>query len=526
MARHTLAFALVALVACTSPNRNKPTDGAADAAAATADLAFVPAPHAPLVKVPTGSGPRLNPLSLVVIVGDGDPLANDLFAFAKGMPKSAWWTAVTADYGDVPVSVSAIVGPAITSNVSGGDVIAYVDNLVANGAPQPNGHTFYLVYLPEGVSILEKGMPVTGCWGYHSVYHKGANDNVGAIVRCTANTIVGTLIGETALGSHETLESLSDPAPFTGEALPDDGSMPMPARSVWALAYGHEVGDLCETVNGIDEGQVRYQRIWSAKAAAAGDDPCEPAHAGPYYSVTTDAAWYPVAGGEAVVIPVGGWSSAPAYPWSVQARVKNSSASGFVAAPRLRVGHRLVGAELAERADAGHADRRAGDVGRSDPRHERGGLGRRRLPNRRRIDRGERFRYRWRGRWRGRRWRNRSRGFRAAGLRAERHGARRRGAPDRRGSPQRLNRTNGEDVLALIDHAVRRQARARLAASTPGKVSAHSPGSVCNTRAMPLASVVPSRISSLGGALRSARCRHAVLSQSLASPPATHGSSQ
>jgi hypothetical protein len=334
MPRPTIVVTLAAaLGACTAPNWNAVTDGAAPVdAAAPPDLAFVPAPHAPFVQVPTGGGPMLNPLSLVVIVTDGDPLENDLFAFAKKMPKSAWWTAVTADFGAVPATVSAIVGPAITSDVSGSDIIAYVDSLVANGAPQPDGHTFYLVYLPDGVSILEKGAPVPGCWGYHSRYHDGASDDVGAVVRCARNTIVSTLAAETSLGSHETLEALSDPVAFTGEALQSDGALPIAQRSVWALAYGHEIGDLCETVSGVDEGQLLYQRIWSAGAAAAGGDPCVPAPDGPYYSVTTDAPWYPVAAGEAVVIPVGGWSSAPAAPWNVDARVKKSSADGFVAA--------------------------------------------------------------------------------------------------------------------------------------------------------------------------------------------------
>jgi hypothetical protein len=100
---------------------------------------------------------------------------------------------------------------------------------------------------------------------------------------------------------------------------------------VWPLAYGHEIGDLCETVSGATEGQTEYQRIWSASAAAGGGDPCVPAPDGPYYSVTTDAPWYAVAAGEAVVIPVGGWSSAPAAPWNVDVRVKKSSAAGFVA---------------------------------------------------------------------------------------------------------------------------------------------------------------------------------------------------
>ena len=75
--------------------------------------------------------------------------------------------------------------------------------------------------------------------------------------------------------SHEMVELVTDPQPFTGYGLADE-------HKAWMYYSGREAGDLCEflvdaLVQPEDLGRAYVQRMWSNKAAALGHEPCVPA---------------------------------------------------------------------------------------------------------------------------------------------------------------------------------------------------------------------------------------------------------
>jgi hypothetical protein len=102
-------------------------------------------------------------------------------------------------------------------------------------------------------------------------------------------------------------------------------------QDVWAVAEGHEIGDLCQGAGGTIEKNFHYSRIWSISAAAAGRDPCVPSLSGPYVNVSTPFDWKSVSAGESVMVPLTGWSSEPTADWKLQAGIRASSRGGFSA---------------------------------------------------------------------------------------------------------------------------------------------------------------------------------------------------
>jgi len=129
--------------------------------------------------------------------------------------------------------------------------------------------------------------------------------------RCAGDGQTG-LAALTLAASHELIEASTDPQPDT-----------MPAYSFadanhvgWALFAGAEVGDMCELDN--DDAYVPpgfpwvVQRIWSNRAAWAGQTPCVPADSPSFFyatAVPTDVATLNLLGTPqsypAVYIPVG-----------------------------------------------------------------------------------------------------------------------------------------------------------------------------------------------------------------------------
>jgi hypothetical protein len=289
------------------------------------DSGFTPSPHRPFPVFPEGAGLPLSPLTLVTLVAANDPNAAAWQQFDDEVLVSSWFPVVTQEYGvGAPAGGVHVTVPAITSNLAEAEVIALIAQAIADGgAPQPDGNTLYLIYLPAPFEVS----PSFAC-----AYHKGwrtdagtlTGDGWGVVSQCR------TFHGETPVeanirvGSHEIVEAVTDS--LRGYNLGTTPTTPW-FSSVWRSyeqSGGVEVGDLCEGTRIFVDGWD-FQRSWSNVHAQAGEDPCLPPNPGGYFNVSAPRDWYAAGAGTTVDIPYTGWSTAPRGPWLLNAFLINGS---------------------------------------------------------------------------------------------------------------------------------------------------------------------------------------------------------
>jgi hypothetical protein len=279
---------------------------------------FRPAAHQNFPAMQKGAGRTLGGATLVSIVVEGDPVAKELFAFADALIRSSWWSSFGDGYAlTAPASSVHATGPALPSdNVSDGDMIAYVQRLIAAGlAPSPDGKTIYVLYLPFGVTPANDGCE--RLVGYHEAFDS-QGDAFAVLLRCEVPgpTLVDDL---TVAASHEIAESVSDPLPGTAWTLPPSPPVSWNGSPWQVLDFldQDEIGDLC-TGNRIREGAYLYQRIWSPTAQSpATEDPCVPASREPYFATSSAQEWVEVTPGTSAEVALTGWSAAPTADWEI-----------------------------------------------------------------------------------------------------------------------------------------------------------------------------------------------------------------
>lgn len=296
---------------------------------------FVPAAHRgfpTLVRASTAG--ELSPMRLVVIVAAGDPLMNDLFAFADAAVTSQWFSSVTKEYGvAAPSGAVHLTGAAFAAGTMPLDSTAVANYVqatltAATNPPNPDGKTLYLVYLPPGVDLANNVMckgPAPA--GYHHKYGTGG-DGFAVVQRCQ-NGFETAMQQLTIVGSHEIAEAATDTGLGWRVAIPAAGVPPW-MSDPW-LEYEDsritENGDLCIDTR-VLEGAYYYQRAFSNAAAATGGDPCAPSLPMPYYGATTEKPWYAGSAGTTLQIPIVGWSTAATSDWIVRAKVQSTSVAG------------------------------------------------------------------------------------------------------------------------------------------------------------------------------------------------------
>ncbi|MFO0727329.1 MAG: hypothetical protein U1E65_26350 [Myxococcota bacterium] len=269
----------------------------------------------------------LSPARIVTIVATNDPMAGDLEAFDRTLAGSQWFATVTRDYGiAATATVAHVRGAAITHNLSSTEVEAYVtDTITANPSVAPDGKSVYMFYLPNNVTIIDEDYmppePNTDCSlyaGYHTMLGNGP-DNWAVAQHCSfAASQREQLDDLTLTGSHEIIESLTDPV--DGFYFPVADDMRPWTSDIWGgFVDGYEeTADLCEGSQ-IMEGMYLYQRVWSIAAAEASGDPCVPALSEPYYNTSAPQGWYPITAGQTIQIPITGWSTLPLEDWGIDA---------------------------------------------------------------------------------------------------------------------------------------------------------------------------------------------------------------
>jgi hypothetical protein len=301
--------------------------GGADAPSAT----FTPAPHVPWPTIPSRGGHVLDPLRIVSVVAEDDPLVSDLQKLGDGIPSSAWYASFASEYGLAGTPTHTLIrGPHVAAGTSFTE--AQMDQYIASAIaaatppPTPDGHTVYVLYLPPGTVMTVHGAPDTTCAGvpYHTEY--GTSGDAMAVLnpcRLSFPTILDKL---TIDATHEIAEAATDPSWRSNPAwvsVAADLTRPW-TSSIWnevEMESSAEIGDLCIATAVVENG-LALQRVFSNAAARAGGDPCVPALGLPYFDVSPDPAsggWFAVSPGSDFDEPLVGWSTAPTEDWVVYA---------------------------------------------------------------------------------------------------------------------------------------------------------------------------------------------------------------
>jgi hypothetical protein len=320
MGRESLFACILILSACGGGAQpplvdgGTPIDGGVPADGGAADGGPL---HSPFPTFGRGTGPILNPITLVTIVAANDTLADRLFAFGDAVLQSPWWRAVGAEYGLGPVaSTFRVTGPAITQDIDRTVLAAYIAGAVADGGPAPNGRTLYLLFLPDGVKLLNSAF--TAAHFPYPSSRQTIGDGFAVVQRTPPPGGETQLDALTQIASHEIIEAATDPT-WKSISFGDTPAVPWQDDiwKVYQIPGPVEVGDLCEgtRIRGADG--FLYQRSWSNLAAQAGGDPCVPALSKPYYNASFPMQWYPASAGQPVHIAYSGWSTGATDNWFV-----------------------------------------------------------------------------------------------------------------------------------------------------------------------------------------------------------------
>lgn len=305
LARLASSLGLVVLAACGSTSdANAPSPPAtiegADAGPVTPPVMMVDAaPPLPYPAFPstaaellTRGGKILKSPKLVLLTFTGDPMTTTATTFLSTIGQSAYWSAVTKEYGVgaatalAPVTLTdpppaTIDQPALETWLAG-----ELDGTHAE-VPVPDGETLYVVVYPAGTTVTRG--TTTSCnqfGGFHGEASLGASATPGSapyvvIPRCSSfSGLSGKDLFTFAL-SHELVEATLDPFVKTGPAY-DHVDLPHEAL---ALVLGDgEAGDVCPNDTALVAGfPFLVQRTWSNASAKAGHHPCAPVDPLPYF---------------------------------------------------------------------------------------------------------------------------------------------------------------------------------------------------------------------------------------------------
>lgn len=299
---------------------------------------FTDGNHPPLPQVVNLKGPVLDAPTVIPVTYPGDTLRAPLDAFTAEITSSSYW-GVLAEYGvqsghaGTPVHMGASAPSSLDDSDLQHDLPL---QLAANQFGTVPNEALYVFYLPDGVQVTNHGQ--MGCvdfGGYHSsvALPNGSLVAYAVIPRCTAPSF-SALDTTTAAASHEIMESSSDP--YFENRQGAWGAIDS-ADIGWSVYPGTEIGDLCLLSNDSlftpSDLPFLVQRIWSNRAASAGDNPCVPADAStPYFNsvpLLPDTVSLNFGGGafsaKGLSIPVGSqktveldlFSVVPTDPWNL-----------------------------------------------------------------------------------------------------------------------------------------------------------------------------------------------------------------
>jgi len=284
----------------STPPEDNPDGGSStpgDAGAPGSDAAGDTAAPPPEITVDapqilSAGGPVMKTPKVVPIYFANDAFQPQLQSFLGKLPKSAYWKAISAEYGvgDIGLADTPVVATekAPTTAQDHGDPTApsaiktflqdHLDGAHA-GWPAADENSIYTIFYPATTTVkLDTAQSCAQFGGYHNETTVGATKIVYAILpRCSgAAEGLSDFDSLTVAASHELWEAASDPYPFTAAAFnqPDD------AHLVWQEFPLPELGDMCaQNLNSnVKPAELGFtvQRMWSNLAAKHGHDPCVP----------------------------------------------------------------------------------------------------------------------------------------------------------------------------------------------------------------------------------------------------------
>lgn len=276
LARTSLLTIAVAALACSSSSSG-------------ASGSVYPAFELDQAQLNVNRPPTIAAPKIVTVTWAGDPNAAALESFGDQLGKSEYWRSTVGEYG-IGAATSGLhvrVSTPPPATMTRDDLQAWLVNEAGGaGWPPYDASTIYVIYVPTSID-LQPTEP------YHSETVMGANAHVPFVVITEkadgSRSVMDTM---TAAASHEIAETATNPRVLSMGADLGVVDFDKAKYLAWSLSTGDaEIGDLCEgkpesVVRGPAEFPVMLQRLWSNKAAAAGHDPCIPAPATPFYSVT------------------------------------------------------------------------------------------------------------------------------------------------------------------------------------------------------------------------------------------------
>jgi hypothetical protein len=290
-----------------------------------------PTDHPALPQIQFNQGRLLRHVHVVTVGWKGDPLLDERARFSSWMVDSTYWDPLK-EYGLSRGDATAayeLDGPA-PQTLTDADVGPLLRTAIAAGAlPPAQTDSLYVLFLPQGtVSTMGFGQGCIDYGGYHWTTLTGVGTPAYMAYAIIPACIQGPsqLDSDTVVTSHEVAEAASDPdgsgwfAPWL--PLSEIGDLCTPLDATLTATFGSSgdggaAGDGGATDGGgAGDGGVTTQdylvsRLWSAKAAAAGDrDPCLPTPPPPY--VWFGAAVDP----SGVLVPLGGSSTLPVQPFA------------------------------------------------------------------------------------------------------------------------------------------------------------------------------------------------------------------
>ncbi|MGO8998610.1 MAG: hypothetical protein ACLQVI_35255 [Polyangiaceae bacterium] len=281
-----------------------PTDAASPPDAIAPDTGLPPADDAgPLVLplVINFDGGTLAAPKLIAVTFPGDDQATQIATFTQAIGASAYWKAVTSEYGVGPAVGATILeteAAPTAINQNDGDSETWLSTRFDGTHPEWGTFDPTAVYIVFYPSTTVATPSVGGCGGaYHDAIPitiaavDGGDGGAGAsaqmiygiVFRCATSPDVGRPSGvdlTTFMASHEMVEASTDPF-GTAYAQTDLDHI------AWAYFFGSEVGDMCAFHAGaaITPSEIGFavQRTWSNAAAAAFEDPCVPGESSPLF---------------------------------------------------------------------------------------------------------------------------------------------------------------------------------------------------------------------------------------------------
>jgi hypothetical protein len=326
-----------------------------------------PAPHPSMPQVTSLGGPTLAKPVIVPVFFPGFAFRTEMLDFAKKLGPSAYWKAISSEYGVGAVTVVDAIdipddpGPMVYDD----DIQTWLESRFDGTHPEwgnkPLDGAIYTLFYPTTTTI-SMNPPGFDAGVSDSGRPRGTNQSCRSFLGYHANRQIGGFGGTqisyavipqckpfgggdagadaglspdavTSTSSHEWIEAATDPYPLTTPAYAtvDDDHL------AWSTVVGGgEVGDMCaqDDDSFYSDPEIGYvvQRSWSNAAAKAGLRPCvPPSTTDPYFNAAPvfkdQVALAGIGNTKGVVVPVGStktfelelYSSAPTSgPWTVK----------------------------------------------------------------------------------------------------------------------------------------------------------------------------------------------------------------